>query len=109
MQRILNSNHYDELKISASQILFENMFDLDEGIFDRLPNRSASDKPSSKYMSDLLSFQDNLQKASAKELLRIDLLHLTTKEQNKDTEYAIDSCVLVYYRTGFPPTRLAEN
>ena len=57
-------------------------------------------------MSNLLSIQDNLLKESAKELLRTDLLHLTTKEQNKHTEYAIDSYVLVHYRTGLPPTRL---
>ena len=49
-------------------------------------------------MSNLLS---NLLKASAKVLL-----HLTTKEQNKHTEYAIDIYVLDHYRTGFPPTRL---
>ena len=58
------------------------MLDLDAGIFDKFPSRSASDKPLSKYMSDFLSIQDNLLKASAKELLRTDLLHLTTKEQN---------------------------
>ena len=75
------------------------MLDLDEGIFEKFPSRSALDKPLSKYMSNFLSIQDNLLKASAKELLRTDLLHLTTKEQNKHTEYAIDSYVLVHYRT----------
>ena len=65
MQRILNANHSDRLKISASQILFGNMLDLDEGIFDKFPSRSASDKSLSKYMSNLLSIQDNLLKASA--------------------------------------------
>ena len=87
-------------------MLFGNMLDLDAGIFDKFPSRSASDKPLYKYMSNLLSIQDNLLKASDKELLRTDLLHLTTKEQNKHTEYAIDSYVLVHYRTGLPPTRL---
>ena len=65
VQRILNSNHSDRLKISASQMLFGNMLDLDAGIFDKFPNRSASDKPLSKYMSYLLSIQDNLIKESA--------------------------------------------
>ena len=60
-------------------------------------------------MSNLLPIQDNLLKVSAKELLRTDLLHLTTKEQNKQTEYAIDSYVLVHYRTGSPPTRLQTS
>ena len=36
VQRILNANHSDRLKISASQILFGNMLDLDAGIFDKL-------------------------------------------------------------------------
>ena len=47
-----------------------------------------------------------LLKASAKELLRTDLLHLTTKKQEIQTEYAIDSYVFIHYRTGLPPTRL---
>ena len=33
VQRILNFNHSDSLKISASQMLFGNMLNLDEGIF----------------------------------------------------------------------------
>ena len=106
VRQILNSNHSDRLKISASQMFFGNMLDLDAGIFDKFSSRSASDKPLSKNMSNLLSIQGNLVKVSAKELLRTDLLHLTTKEQNKHTEYAIDSYVLVHYRTGLPPTRL---
>ena len=79
MQRILNANHSDRLKISASQMLFGNMLDLDAGIFDKFSSRSASEKPLSKYMSNLQFIQDNLLKVSAKELLRTDLLHLTTK------------------------------
>ena len=55
VQRILNSNHSDRLNISASQTLFGNMLDLDAGIFDKFSSRSASDKPLSKYTSDLLS------------------------------------------------------
>ena len=51
-------------------------------------------------MSDLLAIQDNLHKASAEELLRIDRLHMTTKEQNINKEYLPDSYVLVQYRTG---------
>ena len=46
-------------------------------------------------MSDLLAIQDNLLKASAEELLRIDLLHMTSKEQNIHKEYSPDSYVLL--------------
>ena len=45
VQRILIANHSDRLKISASQMLFGNMLDLDAGIFDKFPSRSASDIP----------------------------------------------------------------
>ena len=60
----------------------------------------------SKHMSDMLAMQDSLLSASAKELLRTDLLHLSSMEQAKHTEYEPNSYVLVYYRTGAPPTRL---
>ena len=100
VQRILNSNHSDRLKISASRILFGNMLDLDAGIFEKHPSRSASDKPLSKYMSNLLSIQDNLLKASAKELLRIDLPHFTTKEQNTHTQNT-QSIVMFLFRHKF--------
>ena len=33
VQRILNSNHSDRLKISSSQLLFGNVLKLDRGIF----------------------------------------------------------------------------
>ena len=62
-----------------------------------------------RLQSDLLAIQDNLLKASAEELLRTDLLHITTKEQNIHKEYLPDSYVTVYYRTGLPPTRLHTN
>ena len=72
----------------------------------KYPERLVQNKPLSNYMSELLSIQDNLPKASAKELLRTDLLYMTMSEQNKYTEYEPDSYVLVHYRTGSPLTRL---
>ena len=63
-------NHSDRLKISASQMLFGNMLNLDKGIFIPKSERSSASKPLPQYMSDLLAIQDNLLKASAMELLR---------------------------------------
>jgi Chromo (CHRromatin Organisation MOdifier) domain len=57
-------------------------------------------------MSDMLQMQDSLLKASAKELLRTDLLHQTQSQMSQHTEYPINSYVLVHYRTGSPPSRL---
>jgi hypothetical protein len=53
--------------------------------------------------------QDSLLKASAKELLRTDLLHQTQSQMSQHTEYPINSYVLVHYRTGSPPSRLHTN
>ena len=58
-------------------MLFENMLNFDRGIFIKYPERLVQNKPLSNYMSELLPIQDNLLKASAKELLRTDLLHMT--------------------------------
>ena len=106
VQRILNSNHSDRLKISASQLLFGNVLNLDRGIFLPVSERTSNTSRLSKHMSDLLKIQDNLLKASAKELLRTDLLHMSSKEINIHKEFPVDSYVLAHYRTGLPPTRL---
>ena len=107
VQRILNSNHSDRLKISASQLLFGNVLRLDRGIF--LPETErviAESKPLSRHMSQMLKMQDSLIKASAKELLRTDLLHVSAKQLQTPKEFPIGSYVLVHYRSGSPPTRL---
>ena len=80
VQRILNSNHSDRLKISASQMLFGNMLNLNKGIFIPQSERSSASKPLSQYMSDLLAIQDHLLNALAEKLLRTDLLHMAIKE-----------------------------
>ena len=61
-------------------MLFGNMLNLERGICIKHPERLVQNKPSSNYMSELLSIQDNLLKASAKELLRTDVLHITMSE-----------------------------
>ena len=53
VQRILNSNHSDRSKISASQMLFGNMLNLDKGIFIPQSERSSALKLFSQYMSEL--------------------------------------------------------
>jgi transposase InsO family protein len=107
VQRILNSNYSDRLKISAADMLFGKIVKLDRGIFEPLQNNPLQDDVRlSTHMSKLLSVQDNLIKASAKELLRTDLLHQTAAQTLNYTEHLPDSYVLVHYRTGAPPTRL---
>jgi hypothetical protein len=67
VQRILNSNHSDRLKISAAELLFGKVLKLDRGMFLPPSERLAIEgKPLSKHMSDFLKMQDSLLKASAK-------------------------------------------
>jgi Chromo (CHRromatin Organisation MOdifier) domain len=91
---------------AAAQLLFGNIVNLDRIIFFRFNERPPTSKPLSKHMSDMLAMQGSLLKASAKELLRTDLLHLSSMKQAKYTEYEPNSYVLVHYRTGASPTRL---
>ena len=70
VQRIMNSNYSDRLKISTSQMLFGNMLNLDKGIFFDITDKKSA-IPLSKHLDSLLSIPDNLLNASAKELLRI--------------------------------------
>ena len=72
-------------------MLFGNMLNLDKGIFTPISEHSSLSKPLSRYMSNLLAIQDNLLKASADELLRTDLLHMTNEEQNMHKEYLPNS------------------
>ena len=97
----MNSNHSDRLKISAAQILFRNMLNLDRGIFLPLEERPVSIRPLSLYASEMSAMQNNLL-----ELLRTDLLHMSTKDFNTHKDYPPGSFVLVNYRTGAPPSRL---
>ena len=106
MQRILNSNHSDRLKISAAQMLFGNMLNLDRGVFLPFEERPVSIRPLPLYASEMLAVQKNLFEKSAAELLCTDLLQISTKEFNTHKDYPPRSFVLVHYRTGPPPSRL---
>jgi hypothetical protein len=108
VQRILNSNHSDRLKSSASDLLFGNILKLDRGIF-LSQSEAIESKHFPKRTSDFLKMQDSansLLKASAKELLRTDLLHQTQSQIAQHIRYPPNSYVLVHYRDGSPPSRL---
>ena len=97
VQRTLISNHSDRLKISAAQMLFGNMLNLDRGIFLPLEERPVSIEASSLYASEMLAMQTNLPEKSAVEV----------------TYYICQLSSLVpqrllagIFRTGAPPSRL---
>jgi hypothetical protein len=92
VRRIINSNYSDRLKISAADLLFGKILSLDRGIF--LPKeQNLSSKLLSKYASQMLSMQNNLLNASAKELLRTDLLHKASTDIFEHKEFLRDSYV----------------
>jgi hypothetical protein len=109
VQRILNSNHSDRLKISSADLLFGKILSVDRGIF--LPflpktEQRTTSKTLSIHASKMLKMQGNLLKASAKELLRTDLLHQASKDTFEHKEFLPNSYVVVHHRSGAPPTRL---
>jgi hypothetical protein len=106
VQRIINSNCSDRLKISAADLLFGKVLSLDRGIFLPSNEQMQSAKPLSSYASKMLKMQNNLLNASAKDLLRTDLLHQASTSIFEHKEFLPDSYVLVHHRTGVPPTRL---
>jgi transposase InsO family protein len=106
VQRILNSNHSSKLGISAAELLFGKMIDLDYGLFISPVEREAvAAVPLQDYMIKLLAMQDSLMEAAKKQLLCLDTLHVSNK-LNEQYEFAIDSYVLVRYRKSAPPSRL---
>ena len=52
-------------------------------------------KPLPRHLSKMMKMQDSLLKASAAELLRTDLLHVSTKQQQNPTE---SWCIIVQGR-----------
>ena len=61
----LNSNHSNQLKISAAQMIFGKMLNLDRGIFLPLEERPVSIRPLSLYASEMLAMQKNILEKSA--------------------------------------------
>ena len=84
-------------------MLFGNMLNLDRGIFLPLEERPVSIRPLSLYACEMLAMRKNLLEKSAAELLRTDLLHISTKEFNTHKDYPPGS---FDYRTRAPRSRL---
>ena len=62
--------------------------------------------PLSQQVSRMFKIQDSVLKASAKELLRTDFLHASSKQLHNHTENQIGSYALAHYRSEVPPLRL---
>ena len=107
VQRILNANHSDRLKVSASELLFGKMLDLDSGLFipreERIP--LSPSETISAYMQKLLAMQDSILKIAKENSLLVDSSHMASKPSSP-FEFDIGSFVLVHYHSGSPPTRL---
>jgi hypothetical protein len=106
VQRILNANHSIKLNMSAADLLFGKMVDLDYGLFITPEERQSLQQiPLQDYMIKLLAIQDSLMKIAKERLLCLDSVHVSS-QSNSQYVFAKDSFVLVRYRTGTPPSRL---
>jgi ribosomal protein L21E len=107
---ILNVSENENIGVSASQILFGNMIDLNRGIF--LPQDERSVQSYSKWLSDRLEAQnDIISKAQTLQKEQNDK-HMSTIS-NKLTIFNIGDMVLVDYppdqlKPG-PPSKLMTN
>ena len=92
--------------MSASDLLFGQMINLDYGLFITPEERdNATSMPPQDYMIKLLAIQDSLIKAANYQILSLDTIHVSSMS-GKQYEFAIDSFVLVRYRKSGPPSRL---
>ena len=107
VQRILNSGYSDRLKVSAAELLFGKMIDLNAGLFisRKERNNEHSSETVSSYMVKLLAMQDSLIMAAKANSILLDNLHLESNSIPAH-EFEVNSFVLVRYRSGAPPTRL---
>ena len=106
VQRILNSSFSVKLNMSAADLLFGQMVNLDYGLFISPEERQSLEQiPLQSYMIKLLSIQDSLMKIARERLLCLDTLHVSS-QINSQYVFADGSFVLVRYRTGSPPSRL---
>ena len=106
-QRIYNSAPLGRTKIAPAELLFGKMVSLDRQIF--LPpgerEETADSENLSDYMTTLVKIQDDLIDIHRKLLRETDDERLQ-KYNEGQTEFAIDSFVLMVRPTG-PPSRLA--
>ena len=105
VRRILNTNVNSRTGISAADLLFGSMVNLDRGIF--LPHNtlpSSDSQQLSSYMTKLLSLQARLVEIAHSNLATADADHIASSSPER-TEFPIGSYVLLDYPTD-PPTRL---
>ena len=100
VQRILNSNHSDILKVSAAELFFRKMLDLDSSLFLPSPERltQSSNSPSiSENMKKLLDVQDSMLTVAKSNLIATDNTHLSGNKTSLIHEFSVNSFVLVHY------------
>ena len=104
VQRLLNTNVNEKMKVSPAQLIYGNAINLDRGIlipFDETPLDPESITASSSRM---LAQQDNLMRIARQNLLLADSIH-NANMSGQVTEYDIGAHVLALPRTQ-PKTRM---
>jgi len=106
VRRLLNTHVNSRTGISAADLLFGQMINLDRGIFLPQSTLSSTDsqRPLSTHMTKLLSIQSRLLQIAQSNLEVADSDHIGSAPAER-TEFPIGSYVLLDYPNG-PPTRL---
>jgi transposase InsO family protein len=104
VMRIVNSSPHSRTRVEPYRLLFGNAVQLNRGIFLQQEARPDTDVPMSRFVSKLLSIQDQLLTVARTSLRKADEAHIASYSAAR-TEFPIGSYVLLTYPTE-PPTRL---
>lgn len=109
VQRIMNASVHESIGVSPAQLLFGDAITLDRGFL--LPQTSDKEEeqiPLSEWASRMLKKQEELLSIAKSNQQDKDMYHIamhSAKENEKYTEYPLNSYVLVNYHDR-PPTKM---
>jgi hypothetical protein len=112
VQRVINAQYLPAIGCTATQMLFGNAIDTNQGLFLDFSKAEQKEMNTSKYMTDLLREQAILIKKSQSLIKAHADEHVL--EAGAVTEFAAQSYVLLRYppgpnRSSMPPTKLHTN
>ena len=103
-QRIINTMEHATLKVSPSQIIFGNSLDHDAHFLTK-PKHNTNEFKYSEHMENMLQTQERFIKIAQMNQLQDDRLKIARRQVDKETNFPINSYVLVEYETGRKPDK----
>jgi hypothetical protein len=113
VSRILNSTVHESIGCNPAALLYGNSINLDRGIFLPLGAIETEAKPLNEWAANMLDTQSRLLALANNRQRDIDNKHISERDNGQQTEFKVNSLVLVAYPDGplgrRPPTKLHTN